>query len=219
MGSPAQPSKPARTRSTARRSGPRDQDARGDGTALAAVHARRHRARQRLLEVGVVEQQVDRLAPSSRNVGLSADAASMIRRPVAVEPVKATMSTSGDVVMTSPTRWSPAHDVDDTRRISVCSATSRAIRAALNGVSGRRLRRRVAHRQDRAELVEQDLHREVPRDDDPHDADGLLPDVALGLVADAHRALGPDRPLHGNSSIIPRPQQRLARNGASSCGP
>ena len=78
------------------------------------------------------------LPPSSRNVGLSvAEAASMIRRPVAVEPVKATMSTSGDVVMTSPTRWSLLLTMLTTPGgISVCSATSRAMRAALNGVSG-----------------------------------------------------------------------------------
>ena len=44
------------------------------------------------------------LPPSSRNVGFTvAAAASMMRRPVAVDPVKATMSTSGDVLSTSPT--------------------------------------------------------------------------------------------------------------------
>ena len=47
------------------------------------------------------------LPPSSRNTSLSvAEAASMMRLPVTVDPVKATMSTSGEVVMTSPTRWS-----------------------------------------------------------------------------------------------------------------
>ncbi len=45
------------------------------------------------------------LPPSSRNTGFTvAAAASMIRRPVAEDPVKATMSTKGDVVRTSPTR-------------------------------------------------------------------------------------------------------------------
>ena len=44
------------------------------------------------------------LPPSSRKTGLSvSDAIAMMRRPVAVDPVKATRSTSGDVVITSPT--------------------------------------------------------------------------------------------------------------------
>ena len=45
------------------------------------------------------------LPPSSRNTGFRlAEAAAMMRWPVAVEPVKATMSTSGEVESTSPTR-------------------------------------------------------------------------------------------------------------------
>ena len=41
----------------------------------------------------------------------------MIRRPVAVDPVKATMSTSGEVLSTSPTRWSDdGDDVDHAGR-------------------------------------------------------------------------------------------------------
>ncbi len=148
------------------------------------------------------------LPPSSRNVGFSVEAAaSMMRRPVAVEPVKATMSTSGEVVMTSPTRWS-----DDVTMLttpggmSVCSAMSRPRRSG----APRRVRRRlehagVAHGQDRAELVQRDLDREVPRHDHADDADRLLPDLALGLVADAERVLRAERPRSTRTCRSSRP--------------
>jgi hypothetical protein len=83
--------------------------------------------------------------PSSRNTDLSeADAASMIRLPVTVDPVKATMSTSGEVLRTSPTRWSEdVTTLSTPGGMSVASATSRANRVAFQGVSGAGLRTHV----------------------------------------------------------------------------
>jgi hypothetical protein len=78
------------------------------------------------------------LPPSSRNVRFRvALPASMTRRPVAVDPVKATMSTDGEVVRTSPIRWSLLVTMLTTPGgMSVFSAISRPMRRALNGVSG-----------------------------------------------------------------------------------
>ena len=62
---------------------------------------------------------------------------SMIRLPTAVEPVNEMRSTFGESVSSSPTRWSDAVTTLSTPAgMSVCSATSRPMRVALNGVSG-----------------------------------------------------------------------------------
>ncbi len=62
---------------------------------------------------------------------------SMIRLPTPVDPVNEIMSTFGDKVSSSPTRWSDAVTTFTTPAgISVFSATSRPSRVALNGVSG-----------------------------------------------------------------------------------
>ena len=76
--------------------------------------------------------------PSSRKVRFTVAApASTTRRPVTVDPVNATMSTSGDVVSTSPVRWSADGTTLTTPGgMSVCSATSRPMRVAFHGVSG-----------------------------------------------------------------------------------
>ena len=78
------------------------------------------------------------LPPSSRKTGLRRlAAAAMMRWPVAVEPVKATMSTSGDVVSTSPTRWSCETTMFTTPAgMSVFSTMRRPRRVAFHGVSG-----------------------------------------------------------------------------------
>ncbi len=61
----------------------------------------------------------------------------MMRRPVAVEPVNATISTSGDVEITSPTRWSDEGTILMTPGgMSVRSAMMRPILVAFHGVSG-----------------------------------------------------------------------------------
>ena len=85
------------------------------------------------------------LPPSSRNTRLRVGAeASRIRLPVAVEPVKATMSTSADVESTSPTRWSAEVTMFTTPGgMSVSSAISRPSRVAFHGVSGAGLRMQV----------------------------------------------------------------------------
>jgi hypothetical protein len=65
----------------------------------------------------------------------------MILVPVAVDPVKEIMSTSGETVSSSPTRWS--EDVTTLTTpggMSVFSATRRPSRVAFHGVSGAGLR-------------------------------------------------------------------------------
>src|SRR6202050_2668484 len=78
------------------------------------------------------------LPPSSRNTCLSVAAPfSMILLPTAVEPVKEIMSTRGETVSSSPTRWS-----DDVTTLttpggmSVFSAISRPRRGAVQGGAG-----------------------------------------------------------------------------------
>ena len=62
---------------------------------------------------------------------------SMIRFPVAVEPVNEIMSTCGDSVSSSPTRWSDdVTTLNTPGGMSVFSATSRPRRVAFHGVSG-----------------------------------------------------------------------------------
>ena len=61
----------------------------------------------------------------------------MMRRPVAVDPVKVIMSTRGSVVSTSPTRWSDeATTLTTPAGMSVSSAMIRPRTVADHGVSG-----------------------------------------------------------------------------------
>ena len=61
----------------------------------------------------------------------------MIRTPVAVEPVNEIMSTAGDSVSSSPTRWSEEVTTLTTPAgMSVRSAMRRPRRVAFHGVSG-----------------------------------------------------------------------------------
>ncbi len=161
------------------------------------------------------------LPPSSRNTGFSVGAAAaMMRRPVAVEPVKAIMSTSGEVDSTSPTRWS-----DDTTTLttpggmSVFSAIRRPRRVAFHGVSGAGLSTQVL----------------------PMASTGpsLLRMISMGKF---HGTITPTTPMgsfqtsravspmpkgslfgsarrHSNWSIISAGHVRASRSGASSCGP
>ena len=83
------------------------------------------------------------LPPSSRNTFFSVSAPlAMMRRPVAVEPVKLTMSTRGSDVSISPTvAASPDVTTFSTPGgMSVCSAARRPMNVALHGVSGAGLR-------------------------------------------------------------------------------
>ena len=78
------------------------------------------------------------LPPSSRNTFFTvSEALAMMRRPVAVDPVKVIMSTRGSVVRTSPTRWSDdATTLTTPAGMSVSSAMSRPSKVADHGVSG-----------------------------------------------------------------------------------
>jgi len=78
------------------------------------------------------------LPPSSRKIFFTvAEASSITRRPVAVEPVKVTMSTRGSEASSSPSRCSEdATMLTTPGGISVFSATRRPIAVALHGVSG-----------------------------------------------------------------------------------
>ena len=63
--------------------------------------------------------------------------AAMMRLPVVVDPVKEIRSTRGSVTSCSPTRWSDeATTLTTPGGMSVCSAMSRPIRVAFQGVSG-----------------------------------------------------------------------------------
>ena len=78
------------------------------------------------------------LPPSSRNTFFTVSAPlAMMRRPVAVDPVKVIMSTRGSVVSTSPTRWSDdATTLTTPAGMSVSSAIEPAETVADHGVSG-----------------------------------------------------------------------------------
>ena len=78
------------------------------------------------------------LPPSSRNSRFIVAAPfSMIRRPTAVEPVKEMRSTLGDRTSSSATPLSDGVTTLTTPAgMSVCSATRRPRRVALNGVCG-----------------------------------------------------------------------------------
>lgn len=61
----------------------------------------------------------------------------MMRRPVGVEPVKVTMSTSRLVVSTAPTSGSaPESTLTTPGGMSVCSAISSPSASVISGVSG-----------------------------------------------------------------------------------
>ena len=85
------------------------------------------------------------LPPSSRNTFFSVGAAAaMIARPVAVEPVKDTMSIRGSVVSTAATSLDRGVTTLKTPGgMSVSSATSRPSSQASHGVSGAGLRTTV----------------------------------------------------------------------------
>ena len=103
---------------------------------------------------------------------------SMMRCPTAVEPVNEIMSTLGDSVSSSPTRWSDdVTTLTTPAGMSVCSAISRPRNVAFHGVSGAGLSDdRVAGGQRLAQLVQRHLDGEVPRDDGAHHTDRLAPD-------------------------------------------
>ena len=78
------------------------------------------------------------LPPSSRKTRFSVAAPfSMMRLPVAVDPVNEIRSTLGESVSSSPTRWSDEVTTFTTPAgMSVFSAMRRPSRVAFHGVSG-----------------------------------------------------------------------------------
>ena len=128
------------------------------------------------------------LPPSSRNTFFTvSDALAMMRRPVAVDPVKVIMSTRASVVSTSPTMWSDdATTLTTPAGMSVSSAMNRPRKVADHGVSGAGLSTTVfpAARAG-TELGQVQVEGEVPRRDGPDHADGLAADQpTLGLAED-----------------------------------
>ena len=109
--------------------------------------------------------------------------------------------------------------------MSVCSAISRPSRVAFHGVFGSRLEHDgVAGGQRRAELVEDDLDREVGRRDGRDDADRLLDDGAHVAVAEEAAALEDALPfelvdqLGRGSAALPRAASPVGRTRSSSPG-
>ena len=154
------------------------------------------------------------LPPSSRKTGFTvAAAAAMIRRPVAVEPVKATMSTSGEVERTSPTRWSDDATMFTTPGgMSVFSAISRPRRVAFHGVSGAGLSTHVLP----MARIGPSLLRMISTGKfhgtiTPTTPIGSLPHLALGLLAHAEGVLGAERTGPGERlDLLGRPRERLS---------
>ena len=160
------------------------------------------------------------LPPSSRKTRFRVAAPfSMMRLPVAVEPVNEIRSTRGRAVSSSPTRWSDEVTTLTTPAgMSVFSATSRPSRVAFHGVSGAGLRTVVLPvARTWAELVEGDLEREVPRDDGADDARSA-PSTTRAAAAHAEGLAVGQRALPRELvDHLGRPAQRRRRAAQSSC--
>ena len=145
----------------------------------------------------------------------------MIRRPVAVEPVKATMSTSGDVESTSPTRWSDEVTMLTTPGgMSVCSAIIRPIRVAFHGVSGAGLSTQVLP----MARIGPSLLRMISKGKfhgtmTPTTPIGSFHTSRVGDMPMPKASLSGRSRFQGNCSIISAGQSSASRSGASSCGP
>ena len=153
------------------------------------------------------------LPPSSRKSRLSVGApAAMIRRPVAVEPVKEMRSTRGSTTSCSPTQMvRRRHHVDD----PVGDVGLLGDQAADAGGRPRGVRRGLDHHgvaggQGLAELVEEDLHRVIPRDDGADHTDGLLDHLLPALHAEGVVVGQRSLPLE-RVDVLGRPQQRLGQ--------
>ena len=166
------------------------------------------------------------LPPSSRKTRLSVAAPfSMIRLPVAVDPVNEIRSTLGDSVSSSPTRWSDDVTTLTTPGGDVGLLGDEAPEAGgVPGRVGRGLQDHgVARGQDRAHLVERDLDRVVPRHDGADDAHRLLDDAAPAghphLLA-VGEATAPTRTRRSSWPASPARRRAASRPGPrrSSCG-
>ena len=128
------------------------------------------------------------LPPSSRNTRLSVSlAAAMIRRPVAVEPVNVTTSTSGLVVSTAPTSGSDELSTFTTPAgMSVWLAISSPSASVTRGVSGAPFKHNGASGGERGrQLGQRELVGVVVGDDRRDHPGGLFLHPAVVLHASA----------------------------------
>ena len=147
------------------------------------------------------------LPPSSSVVFLIVlEASCMIRRPTTVEPVKATLSTSGCEASSSPTVEPPPVITFTTPSGSSVSARiSASLQRGQRRVRRRLEHARVAHRERRRQLPDRHHEREVPGNDPGADADRLAQHEVVGVGRIADRL---ERLLH-------RPRRLAARSSPS----
>ena len=134
------------------------------------------------------------LPPSSRVIRLTWSAAPrMIRCPTAVEPVKQTLRTAGWVTNRSPTTEPlPGDDGEDALGEPGLEGELAEPHRGQRGQLGGLEHDGVAGRQGRGEAPAGDRHREVPRHDDPDDAERLL---ERDVEAAGDRDLPAEQPL------------------------
>ena len=130
-------------------------------------------ALDRLVDRGVVEDDVGGLAAELEGDLLVASPATLraIALPTSVEPVKATLSTSGCSTSALPGVAGAGDDVDDARRqVGLLADLGEQQRGQRRGL-GRLEHDGVAAGQRRGDLPRQHQQREVPRDDLAGDAE------------------------------------------------
>ena len=127
------------------------------------------------LEVSVAEDDVGGLAAELEGDPLDVAAAAWaIPRPTSVEPVKATLATSGCSTRRCPqTLPGPATTLSTPSGRPASSAISSSSHRGERRELGRLQHDRVAGRQRRGHLPGGDRQREVPRRDQPDDAERL----------------------------------------------
>ena len=122
----------------------------------------------------------------------------MTERPVTVEPVNASLSTSGCSASAAPASSPrPGHHVEDSRRSSGLQADPAQLEARERCQLGRLEDDGVPRRQRRRPLAAGDVEREVPRDDHADHAHRLLAHVVERRLREREHAAvdRPDEPL------------------------
>ncbi len=161
--------------------------------------------------------------PNSRNSRFMVAAPfSMIRLPTAVDPVNEIMSTLGEIVSSSPTKWSDAVTTFTTPRRDIRllgdepaepGGVERCVRRGLeyHGVSGR---------QGLPQLVDGDLEREVPRCDGADHADGSCHTFRVVFTPPVtDTTVSPRSVSQAKVSISLAGYRSPSSSGASNCGP
>ena len=143
----------------------------------------------RLLEVGVVEDDVGRLAAELERDGLDGPRRQLAtRRPARVEPVKVTMSTSGCAAIASPTTGPGARDeVEDAGRQAGGLDDLGQHEGVQRGDLARLDHDGAADRQGRRDLRRDLVQRVVPRRDAADDADRLAQDERVAELGAPRR--------------------------------